>query len=144
MSRNRWRLPYSQKGFGISESGAESALEIDYLELTALAGMPLSVSERASVHLLAGPALAFKVSCQATYSFMGEEFSEDCDDDELKGMDLGLAGGARLEIEVSEQMGISVGALYNLGLLNMDDSGDDWSIKNRVMTVQAGIVYTIG
>ena len=135
---------YSQKGFSFNALGAEATTEIDYLELTALGGMPFAVSDRATVHLLAGPALAFKVSCGVSASFMGEELDEDCDEDGPKSMDLGLMGGARLEFGVSEKMGLSVGALYNLGLTNMDDSGDEGSIKSRVMTLQAGVVYSIG
>lgn len=135
---------YSQKGFAIDAFGAEATTKIDYLEFTALAGLPISVAERASVHILAGPALALKVSCGVSASFLGEEINEDCGDDGPKGMDLGLVGGARLEFGVSEKIGVSVGALYNLGLTNMDDSGGDESIKSRVMTIQAGIVYSIG
>ena len=84
---------YSQKGFAASAFGVDVTTEIDYLELTALAGMPLSLGERSSVHLLVGPALAFKLSCAASASFMGESLSEDCGDDGPKSMDLGLAGG---------------------------------------------------
>ena len=141
----RWGLHlgagYSQKGFGL---GGSVTTKIDYLEITALAGVPFSISEGASVHLLAGPALAFKVSCQVSATFLGEEIDEDCGDDGPKAMDLGLVGGARLEFGLSEKMGISVGALYNLGLLNMDDSGSDETLKSRVMSLQAGIVYSIG
>ena len=141
----RWGLHlgagYSQKGFGDENSGTD----IDYLEITALAGVPFSISESASVHLLAGPALAFKVSCRVYSSFFpGEDIDEDCGDDGPKAMDLGLVGGARLEFGLSEKMGISVGAMYNLGLLNMDDSDSDATLKNRVMSLQAGIVYSIG
>ena len=144
----RWGLHlgagYSQKGFGLDAFGVSVTTEIDYLEVTALAGVPFSISERASVHLLAGPALAFKLSCQASATFLGEDLSEDCGDDGPKAMDLGLVGGARLEFGVSDKMGVSVGALYNFGLLNMDDSGSDETVKNRVMSLQAGIVYSIG
>ncbi len=135
---------YSQKGFAFDAFGAKATTAIDYLELTALWGIPLALGERASVHLVAGPALAFKVSCGVSASFMGEEVSQDCGDDGPKSMDLGLAGGARLEIGLSGKMGLSVGALYNLGLTNMDDGGDEVSIKSRVLAVQAGIVYSIG
>lgn len=135
---------YSQKGFSASAFGVDITTEIDYLELTALAGLPLSAGERASVHLLAGPALAFKLSCRGSASFMGEGLSEDCGDDGPKSMDLGLAGGARLEIGLSERMGVSLGALYNLGLMNMEDSDDSGTIKSRVLTLQAGVVFSGG
>ena len=135
---------YSQKGFAASAFGADVTTEIDYLELTVLAGMPLSLGERSSVQLLAGPALAFKLSCGVSATFMGESLSGDCGDDGPKSMDMGLAGGARLEIGLSETMGLSVGALYNLGLLNMDDSGGSGTVKSRVMTLQAGFVFSGG
>ena len=144
----RWGLHlgagYSQKGFGLDAFGASVTTEIDYLEITALAGVPFSISESASVHLLAGPALAFKVSCGVSASFLGEDIDEDCGDDGPKAMDLGLVGGARLEYGLSEKMGISVGALYNFGLLNMDDSDSDETLKSRVMSLQAGVVWSIG
>ena len=135
---------YSQKGFSASGFGVDITTEIDYLEFTALAGIPLSGGERASVHLLAGPALALKLSCQASASFMGESLSDDCGDDGPKSMDLGLAGGARLEFGLSEKMGVSLGALYNLGLTNMDDGDGSETIKNRVLTLQAGVVFSGG
>ncbi|MDE2793533.1 MAG: porin family protein [Gemmatimonadota bacterium] len=134
---------YSQKGFSASGFGADITTEIDYLEFTALAGLPLSAGERASVHLLAGPALAFKLSCQASANFLGESLSDDCGDD-AKSMDVGLAGGARLEIGLSEKMGLSLGALYNLGLVDMDDSEGSAATKSRVLTLQAGVVFSGG
>ena len=135
---------YSQKGFALDALGASVTTEIDYLEITALAGVAFSISESASVHLLAGPALAFKVSCGVSASFLGEDIDEDCGDDGPKAMDLGLVSGARLEYGLSEKMGISVGTLYNLGLLNMDDSDSGETLKSRVISLQAGIVYSIG
>lgn len=96
------------------------------------------------MYLLAGPALAFKLSCQVSVTFMGDSRSEDCGEDGPKAMDLGVTGGARLVIGVSEKLGISLDALYNLGLLEMDDFDGEIALKNRVMTLQAGIVYSIG
>ena len=56
---------YSQKGFGLGAEGfGEVTTEIDYLELTALVSKPFPVGDRASAYLLAGPALALKLSCQ--------------------------------------------------------------------------------
>lgn len=135
---------YSQKGFALSVFGVETTTEVDYLEITALAGVPIPVGERASVHLLAGPALAFKLSCQLSVTFMGDSGTEDCGEDGPNAMDLGLMGGARLVIGVSEKLGLSLDALYNHGLLDMDDIDSEVIFKNRVMTLQAGIVYSIG
>jgi len=59
-------------------------------------------------------------------------------------MDVGLAGGARVEIGLSEKMGLSLGALYNLGLVDMDDSEGSAATKSRVLTLQAGVVFSGG
>ena len=134
---------YSQKGFAT----AEGTLDLGYLDVTALASKPFPMSDRASVHLLAGPALAYKVSCQVTVSFEAEEFSEDCDDEfiMMRSMDLGLAGGVRFEIGLSEKAGLSVGAFYTYGLLNQNvDDNEALSIKHRVLTLRAGLAYSIG
>lgn len=119
-----WRLHlgggYSRKGFVLDAFGVDVTTEIAYLEFTALAGRSASLAESALLHLLAGPALAFRVACRSsgsnTFTFMGEDFGEDIDedcDDTSKSMDLGLAAGARVEIGLSEKAGLSVGALYN-------------------------------
>ena len=58
---------YSQKGGSLSvvEQGVtvSSDIEMDYVELTVLAKLPLSSGELVSAHLLAGPALALQSSC---------------------------------------------------------------------------------
>ena len=142
---------YSQRGYGVSFASDEVSTKIDYFELSGLAGVPFSLNDRASLYLLAGPVLAFEVSCQLEGSFLGTSVSEDCDGDgeffeesDRSALDLGLAGGARLEFSMSEKMAFSLGWLYNLGLLNMDTSDSGDSIKHRVMSIQAGIVYSIG
>ncbi len=131
---------YSQKGFGI----LGVALEVDYLEFTTQFGAAFSLNESASVHLLTGPALAFKVSCSVSGSFLGEEISEDCGEADVESIDLGLASGARLEIGVSDGIGIWVGSMYNLGLWNIEDTETGEGAKNRVLTFQAGVVFSIG
>ena len=140
---------YSQKGYAVDvpQIGDGSAA-IDYLEVTALASVAFPLGDRASVNLLAGPALAMQLSCQVTLSFEGSEESEDCDpddsDDGPKDSDLGLAGGLRFRIGLSEKMGVTVGALYTLGLQNLFEGVDeDDSVKNRVMTLSAGLAYSI-
>ena len=138
---------YSQKGFGLGAEGfGELTTEIDYLELTALVSKPFPVGDRASAYLLAGPALALKLSCQFAGTVLGEEISMDCgDDDGPRGIDLGLAGGIRFEIGLSEKAGLSVSAHYTHGLLNLDDSGQgDLSLKNRALSLRAGLAYSIG
>ena len=98
---------YSQKGFAIPKFGGGSggSFLIDYREVTALASKPFPLGDRASVSLLAGPALALQLSCQV---FIEE--TEDCETDGPKDTsDLGLAGGVRLRMGLSEKVGVRSG-----------------------------------
>ena len=147
---------YSQKGgrFEISEQGvnAESRVETDYLEFTVLGRAQFPVSgDRVSAHLLAGPALALESSCQLTAKATGPgggtfEFAEDCDGDiglDRSTYDFGLAGGGGLEIKLADTLGMSFGLLYTYGLLDLDKSDSDF-MKQRALTLRAGLVYSIG
>jgi len=141
---------YSQKGYAIDDNpelGGSGSGAIDYLEVTALASKPFPLGDRASVSLLAGPALALQVSCQTTTSFADSEETEDCGtDDGPRDTDLGLAGEVRLRMGLSEKVGVTVGALYTLGLQNLsedEDVDDDFSITSRVLTLGVGLAYAI-
>ena len=147
---------YSQKGgrFEISEQGVsgESRVETDYLEFTVLGRARFPVSgDRVSAHLLAGPALALESSCQLTAKATGPgggtfEFAEDCDGDiglDRSTYDFGLAGGGGLEIKLADTLGMSFGLLYTYGLLDLDKSDSD-SLKQRALSLRAGLVYSIG
>ena len=137
-----WRVQlgaaYAQKGFGFGpvEFG------IDYIEFTGLLDRPFPVGGRTTVHVLAGPALGIRTSCKTTVSVRGEKRSQDCEGTVLKDFDFGVAGGAEAEIGVSDGLALSAGALYTLGLLDVDD-GDE-SMKNRTVTLRVGVVFPVG
>lgn len=140
---------YSQKGYALEDVPFGSfSVAIDYLEITALAGKPFPVGDRATVKLLAGPALALQLSCGVTATFEGMEEAIDCETEDDEGSpyrdtDLGLAAGARFRIAVSEKVGLTAGALYTLGLQNLIEESNDTSIRNRVLTISAGLAYSI-
>lgn len=139
----------SQKGFGVifDDFGfhVEASFEIDYFEITAHAGKSLPVADRASVKLLVGPTLAMRLSCRITAKTPEEEKTEDCDEDELRETDLGLSGGLRLRIGLSEEVGLTVGAFYTLGLPDLDEDDDyDITMKSRALTLRAGLAFPIG
>ena len=61
---------------------------MDYIELSGLGVVNLTPPESpASVYVLAGPAIGINVKCEAA--------GEDCGDDGLKTLDLGITGGDR-------------------------------------------------
>ena len=147
---------YSQKGgrydFAQPDASAEARIETDYVELTVLARAQFPLSgDRVSAHLLAGPALALESSCQLTGKATGPdgntfEINEGCDDATglyRSNYDLGLAGGGGLEVKLLDALGMSFGVLYTYGLVDFDTS-DSVSMKQRALSLRAGLVYSIG
>ena len=88
--------------------------------------------------------LGIRMSCKETVSVQGEERSEDCDATGLRAFDFGVAGGAEAEIGLSDRLALSVGASYNLGLLDVSDGESDEFLKNRTLTLRVGVVFPIG
>ena len=119
---------------------------MDYLELAVLArmGFPLS-GERASGHLLAGPVLAWQTSCR-TQDSDGNSYRCDNVAFDPKKYDVGVAGGGGIEIGLTDTLHASVGLLYTLGLFNISNEASEevLTVKNRAMTLRAGLGYRIG
>ena len=140
-------------GFDEMPPGAsfDADYEMDYVELSALArvGFPLS-GDRVSGHLLAGPALGLQSSCAGVVRLSGLEeppvnVSSDCDEAGLdfRTIDFGLAGGAGIDIGLTDSVDVHLGLLYTLGLSNVfEDFGG--SAKHRALTIRTGLVLPIG
>ena len=141
-------------GFEEMPPGAsfDADYEMNYVELSALArvGFPLS-GERVSGHLLAGPALGLRSSCAAVVRLSGLDeppvnVSSDCDEaglDYFRTIDIGLAGGAGIDIGLTDSIDVHLGLLYTLGLSNVfEDFGG--SAKHRALTIRTGLGMPIG
>ena len=143
---------YSQRGsnslFTDGDATGESLIEVDYAELTALGRLDIPLyGDRLGIHLLAGPAFAYETSCDATMSTMVEDRavsnSAACGDDfDRPAYDFGLVGGGGLEIGLTRDLGLDLGALYNYGLTDLDNA-DNATVKHRVLTLRAGLSYSI-
>ena len=129
----------------------ESGMESEYVELaTQLKGRFPLLGDRLSAYATAGPAVAFKTSCDwnEVVTIMGAFVSEISASCARVGLglgdfDFGLSGGTGVEIWLSESMGVSVGVAYTLGLLNVATSRTS-NFKNRAMAFRFGIVTPIG
>lgn len=148
----RFGSEYVQKGFqgdiddffGIDN--VSFGLNLDYIELSGLGAFNLMPSEStASVYMLAGPAVGINVKCEVVAGDGSTTVKEDCGDEDLdtKTLDLGITGGIGTEMAFSEGMTFSVELLYTLGVQSFSSiEGDD--IKNRAITLQAGVGFPIG
>ena len=130
----------------------ETDFRMDYVEFSALARVRFPLSgDRMSGHLLAGPALGLQSSCEVGVRIREPGFPEadvnmDCEEfgPIFKGkLDLGLAGGAGIDIGLTDSIDAHLGLLYTLGLSNVVDD-DDETMKHRALTIRAGLVLPIG
>ena len=131
---------------------AESRVETDYLEFTVARKGAIPRVGRPRLGTPAGGACSgLGVILPAYRKATGPdgstfEITEDCN--EARGLDrstydLGLAGGGGLEIKLLDTLGMSFGLLYTYGLLDLDKSDSDF-MKQRALTLRAGLVYSIG
>ena len=134
---------------------ADARLETDYLGFAALGRVrvPLPLRQEVSIFALAGPTLNRESSCRMSEEGFNVDgvpsygVRGDCDDRRSlaayrSNVDLGVSFGTEGELRGWKGFGLSAGAFYTLGLL--DISGDfGGSVKQRVLSVRVGLSYTI-
>lgn len=134
-----------------SGTSLHADIKMDYVELTVLArvGFPLS-GDRVSGHLLAGPTLGVRSSCEFGVSFSGPDIpafdvESDCEEMEFdfRPLDFGLAGGAGIDIGLTDSIDAHLGLLYTLGFADISEDVDD-TTRHRALTIQAGLAIPIG
>jgi hypothetical protein len=133
-----------QKGTKLSRSIYDLTLKLNYIEASGLAKVKAPLAGQIVPYLLAGPAVGFKIGCDAEIEYQGETESDDCDDD-FNSLDLGGVFGAGLEVSAGPGR-LTLDARYNLGLLDTanTDEGMDITSKNRAFYGLAGFSIPIG
>ncbi|MBK7939931.1 MAG: PorT family protein [Lewinellaceae bacterium] len=133
--------------FGKVESKTD--ISMNYLEVPVLLKAGTSFGP-ARVDILAGPsfgyALSGKVKDELTINGETEtdKYDIDFEDDEVKRTDLGLQLGAAFSVNLGERASLFVDGRYLLGLTNLNDSeDDDFSIKNRGISLSAGVLFRL-
>jgi hypothetical protein len=137
---------FSQKGATDSDAGVDFALEIAYIDVPLLAKFSVPTPSSIRPVFLIGPVISFEASCNVSVEGGGVSASDSCDDALIpprKSTDIGILGGAGLEIDVGPVI-LTFDGRYNLGLVNIDDSGDDdTSVKNRTVTGLVGVALKL-
>jgi hypothetical protein len=137
---------YAQKGATESEQGVDVTFGLDYLEIPVLLRYAFPTTGSVGVHVFGGGAVGIEVGCELEVTDGSATITVDCDEGEIetKTFDFGLVGGAGLSFDISESLELFVDLLYNLGLTSVDDSTDPDSVKNRALTVRAGLGLPLG
>jgi hypothetical protein len=127
---------YSSKGSEASDEIEDFTLSLDYLEVPILVGAAFPIENSAVKPMIfAGPSVGFLLSCDSDGS--------DCKD-EAKSVDFGLVFGGGIQFAL-ENLNLILDGRYNLGLTNIDDTGEaDISLKNRAWQFMAGVGFPVG
>ena len=111
-----------------------------YVEFSALGRFNVPMGGGgSSIHLLFGPAVAFKATCEVeNIPIFG-----DIDCGELvKSRDVGVAAGAGVLIPVSEKVALSADIVYTLGLQSIIKESDE-DAKNRAANLWLGVAFPL-
>lgn len=140
---------YVQKGAEADLDGVSGKFKLAYLEILVPATLLIPVEGGAvTPRVYAGPSVAFELSCKVTAEEGGVSLDVDCDSDEIeaptKSVDVGVFFGGGIDINVGPGA-ITIDALYNLGLTDINDFPDDpLSVKNRNIQIMAGYGVRFG
>lgn len=135
---------YSQKGSKLSLEGTEieAALELNYLDFPLLARFQVPGSGTTRFHAFVGPSLGYRISARSKltdYTFDFAEGSSENIEDDVKRFDLGLVAGAGADI--GRRFVVDARYSWGLGSLSKDDPDENFTIKNRVLSVMAGVRF---
>jgi hypothetical protein len=143
---------FVQKGakvtFDEDEEEFTGKFRVEYFEVPVLLRLDVPFwSERASIHLIGGPSLAFKSKCEIAAEESGVEVKFDCDDEEfdspLKSTDWSVIGGAGLGVRMRNAT-LFLEGRYGAGLATIDDSTPADDVKHQTFLIMAGVSIPIG
>lgn len=124
-------MVYSRQGFKIDGDGGDITWKSNYLNIPLLLRAELADK----FHAVAGPQIGFHLSSEAEVDSGDATISGDADD-QMKGLDFGLALG--FEYDITEK--VAVGLRYNLGLSNIIDE-DNAKVQNSVFQLGVSVAF---
>jgi hypothetical protein len=136
---------YLQKGASATEEDVDITFAVDFVEIPVLLRIDVPTDGSIAPYFLIGPAIGFKTGCEIRGEGGGMEVTLDCDeaDAAIKSVDFGGVAGAGLSIAAGSG-NIHIGARYNYGLINLDDSDLDENVKSRAFFFVAGYSFPLG
>ena len=136
---------FAQRGAAHTALGQRSLIRLQYLLLNALYDMAFPFRwERLTAHFTAGPTVGGLVGCQREFGGVeGEsDYVRPCPDGDFRKLEFALILGARLELGLSDRVGISTGLQYHWGGRDIEKHGGS-GMLNRAISLQGGLLYTI-
>ena len=128
-----------QPGLGFSQKGYEdssSSLGLNYLDLPLLMKVGFLQGDVVP-YLTAGPYVAFLMAAKSKTLFGETDVKE-----LFNKIDCGLIGGVGLDIGISRDIKVGLGANYGMGLLNILDNSIQTQ-KNRIIKISLELAFKV-
>ena len=134
---------FTQKGDAAGVEGANAMIGMNYFEFSPVLKASAVETTGVLAHIFAGPAVAFRLSCDVEGTFAGGSLSDTCDavDLDVATIDYGLMAGIGVESPVSETLSLAVDVLYSHGLASLTEDAEE---NNRTFTVRVGLGFPLG
>jgi hypothetical protein len=125
------KVEFSDTGF----SGNQD-IRVDYVQIPILGRFNFKASDKAVIHVFAGPAFSFKTSVSQSITVNGVAQPITPDDEiKLKSNDTGITLGASFDISR-----FLIDIRYTWGLMNINDTpNDNTEVKTRAFAVMFGV-----
>lgn len=121
---------YSMKG---AEYEGDISTDLTYIEIPVLLKYTIPMEGMIAPNLFIGPSIGIILSAEAA--------DEDIKDD-TKSLDYGVVVGAGVDFDLGTGK-VTVDARYNYGLTSIDDSGEEFDIKNGGISAFVGYLFGI-
>jgi opacity protein-like surface antigen len=144
---------YAQRGGNDEEEGRdeqgdptgtfETRYSFDYLEIPVLARVSIRTGGTITPCILAGPAIAFKLSSKVKWPpdpVLHDDTGSEEEVDWIKSNDFRFVLGAGADIAVGN-VTVSVEARYGIGLSNIYEGGGQTTMKHRIISILAGLGF---
>jgi hypothetical protein len=126
-------LLFSAQGVRVSQEGITATLAIDYVQVPVLGRFALGAGSPVAV--LVGPSFGIRTRADANVPGAPTEFTEEFED-QVERFDVALVTG--LAADVGRFV---LDGRYTWGLRNIATDAGDGSVKNRVLTISAGVRF---
>jgi hypothetical protein len=127
---------FTMKGGSVEDGPANAVVKLDYLDVPVLVKYRLFGSPGHAVHVFGGPSFGVRLRGIVTTEIGGESIDNDVSDDVTR-MDLGIVGGAGVDIGR-----LIVEGRYTWGVSDIDkDTSDESKVRNRTAAALVGFRF---
>ncbi len=131
-------VTYSMKGATSAQGGVNSTISLNYIEIPVFLKLYIPLAGNSSIkpEIYAGPSFAFNVAASIEQTQNGQTATSDFSN-QVKGFDMGLAFGGGIAFGIGTGL-LDFSVRYSLGLTSWDNSGNNLTFTNNVLSLIIG------